>query len=111
MDEKLELIQEHQDGRSLNACLTALGVSKGTWHYRMRGGSRQADLEARDEALKPKVVKVVEAHPDYGYRRMKPDLEVEAGEAVICVIVPAALAALMQHSPMLTFSAEALALD
>jgi putative transposase len=82
LDEKLELIQEHQDGRSLNACLTALGVSKGTWHYRMRGGSRQADLEARDEALKPKVVKVVEAHPDYGYRRMKPDLEVEAGEAV-----------------------------
>jgi putative transposase len=82
LDEKLELIQEHQDGRSLNACLTALGVSKGTWHYRMRGGSKQADREARDEALKPRVVKVVEAHPDYGYRRMKPDLEAEAGEAV-----------------------------
>ena len=82
MDEKLELIQGHQDGRSLNVCLAALGVSKGTWHYRMRGGSKQADLEARDEALKPKVVEVVEAHPYYGYRRMKPDLEVEAGETV-----------------------------
>ena len=82
MDEKLELIQDHQDSRSLNACLAALGVSKGSWHYRMRGGSKQVEREARDEALKPKVVKVVEAHPDYGYRRMKPDLEAEAGEAV-----------------------------
>lgn len=82
MDEKLELIQEHQDGQSLNACLAALGVSKGTWHYRMRGGSKKREREARDEALKPKVVKVVEAHPDYGYRRMKPDLEAEAGEVV-----------------------------
>jgi putative transposase len=82
LDEKLDLIQEHQDGRSLNACLTALGVSKGTWHYRMRGGSKQADFAAMDEALKPKVIKVVEAHPDYGYRRMKPDLEVEGDETV-----------------------------
>ena len=57
LDEKLELIQEHLDGRSLNRCLTALGVWKGTWHYRMRGGSRQAEREARDEALKPKVLK------------------------------------------------------
>ena len=82
LDEKLELIQEHQNGRSLNACLQALDVSKGTWHYRMRGVSKQAEREAKDEALKPRVVKVVEAHPDYGYRRMKPDLEADIGEAV-----------------------------
>jgi len=82
LDEKLELIQESQNNLSLNACLAALGVSKGTWHYRMRGDSKQAEREARNEVLRPKVVKVVEDHPDYGYRRMKPDLEVEVGEAV-----------------------------
>ena len=43
MDEKLELIEEHQEGYSLNACLQAVGVSKGALHYRMRGGSKEPE--------------------------------------------------------------------
>ena len=82
MDEKLELIVEHQDGHSLNACLRALGVSKGTWHYRMRKGSKGAEREAKDEALKPKVVEVIGDNPAYGYRRIQPDLEALAEEVV-----------------------------
>ena len=56
MDEKLELVEEHRDDHGLNACLGALGVSKGSWHYRMRNGSKRAERQARDQALKPLVV-------------------------------------------------------
>jgi len=82
LEEKLQLVQERQDGHSLNACLRALGVSKGIWHYRTRDGSKQAEREARDEALKPKVVTIIGDHPAYGYRRIRPDLEAAAHEVV-----------------------------
>lgn len=82
MDEKLELIQDHQDDHSLNDCLEALGVSKGTWHYRMRSGSKRQERQVRDEVLKPKVVQIIKDHPDYGYRRIQPDLEAEVEGAV-----------------------------
>jgi hypothetical protein len=82
LDEKLELIQAHQDDHSLNDCLEALGVSKGTWHYRMRSGSKRQERQVRDEVLKPKVVQIIKDHPDYGYRRIQPDLEAEVEGAV-----------------------------
>ncbi len=82
MDEKLELIQDHPDDHSLNDCLEALGVSKGTWHYRMRRGSKRQERQVRDEVLKPKVVQIIKDHPDYGYRRIQPDLEAEVEGAV-----------------------------
>lgn len=82
MDEKLELVQEHRNGHSLNASLRALGVSKGSWHYRMRDGSKRAEREARDEVLKPRVVTIIGDHPAYGYRRIRPDLEAAAHEVV-----------------------------
>ena len=68
--------------QGLNRCLEALGVSKGTWHYRMRGGSKQAERKARDEALRTPLVEVIRAHPSYGYRRIRPDLE-EAIDQVV----------------------------
>ncbi len=43
MDEKLELVGAHRYEYGLSACLSALGVSKGTWHYRMRNGSKWAE--------------------------------------------------------------------
>lgn len=82
MDEKLELVHEHRNGHSLNACLRAIEVSKGTWHYRMRDGSKRAEREARDEVLKPRVVTIIGDHPAYGYRRIRPDLEAAAHEVV-----------------------------
>ncbi len=82
MEEKLHLVQEHRNGHSLNICLRALSVSKGSWHYRMRNGSKRAEREARDEDLKPKVVTIIGENPAYGYRRIRPDLEAVAQEAV-----------------------------
>jgi len=82
LDEKLELVEEHRDAHGLNACLEALGVSKGSWHYRMRNGSRREERQTRDQALKPLVVEVIGENPAYGYRRIQPDLELATGEAV-----------------------------
>lgn len=82
MDERIELVAQHQAEQGLNRCLEALGVSKGTWHYRMRGGSKQAERKARDDALRTPVVEVIRAHPSYGYRRIRPDLEEAIGQVV-----------------------------
>lgn len=82
MDEKIELVDAHREEHGLNRCLRALGVSKGTWHYRMRGGSKAAEKRARDETLKEPILEIVRDHPAYGYRRIKPELE-EAIDEVI----------------------------
>lgn len=82
MDEKIELVTEHAEEHGLNRCLQALGVSKGTWHYRMRGGSKAAERAARDEALKEPLVGIIRDHPAYGYRRIRPELEERTGEIV-----------------------------
>lgn len=75
-------MEEHGDEHGVNACLRALGVSKGTWHYRMRGGSKAAEKAARDEEAKGPIVEIIERHPAYGYRRIKPEYEEETGEVI-----------------------------
>ena len=70
MDEKIELVQAHRQRYGLNACLRAVGLSKGTWHYRRH---RKSQAE-RDAALKAEIVSVIEAHPDYGERRIHAEL-------------------------------------
>ena len=70
MDEKIELVQVHRQQYGLNVCLRALGLSKGTWHYR-RHRTGQAE---RDAALKAEIVSVIEDHPDYGLRRIHAEL-------------------------------------
>jgi len=82
LDEKIELVDEHRGEHGLNACLRALGVSKGMWHYRMRGGLKAAEKRADDEALKEPIVEIITANPAYGYRRIKPELEEAVGEVV-----------------------------
>jgi len=82
VDERIELVDQHREEHGLNRCLEALGVSKGTWHYRMRGGSKAAERKARDEALKPVVIEIIRKNPAYGYRRIKPDLKDLADEVV-----------------------------
>lgn len=62
----------------LNACLKALGLSKGTWHYRHHRLSQQE----RDAPLKAKVIEVIEQHPSYGYRRILEELVELHEEAV-----------------------------
>lgn len=82
MDERIELVDEHRAEHGLNRCLRALSVSKGTWHYRMRGGSKAARGQARDQALRETTVALIRQHPSYGYRRLKPELEEATGETI-----------------------------
>ena len=70
MDEKIDLIQAHRHEYGLNVCLRAVGLSKGTWHYRRH---RKSQAE-RDAPLKAEIVSVIEAHPDYGLRRIHAEL-------------------------------------
>ena len=75
----MELVEEHRDTYGLNRCLEALDLSKGTWHYRLHGKPGQ---RTRDEALKERIVKVIEEHPAYGYRRIGRELAEQPAEPV-----------------------------
>lgn len=70
MDEKIDLVQVHRHEYGLNVCLRAVGLSKGTWHYR----SHRKSQAERDAALKAEIVSVIEDHPDYGLRRIHAEL-------------------------------------
>ena len=78
MEEKVALVEKHRSTYGLNRCLKALGLSKGTYHYRLH---RRPERRAKDEALKERIVSVIEEHPAYGYRRIYQELRC-AGERV-----------------------------
>lgn len=83
MDEKIQLVERHKDDLGLNRCLRALGVSKGTWHYRQTTArENEAKRRAEEAALKEDVEDVIEEHPAYGYRRIGPELEESFGRVV-----------------------------
>ena len=67
----MQLVENHRRIYGLNRCLKALGLSKGTWHYRLHTKPGQ---RTKDEALKGQIVKVIEEHPGYGYRRIQREL-------------------------------------
>lgn len=77
----MELVEEHRDTYGLNRCLKALNLSKGTWHYRRRY-NKSEQRQTKDEALKERIVKVIEEHPGYGYRRIQRELAEQCGEPV-----------------------------
>jgi len=56
LDERVDVVDRHREEHGLNACLEALSVSKDTWHYRMRDGSKREERRRRDEALKLPVI-------------------------------------------------------
>ena len=79
MDEKMELVEEHRDSYGLNQTLRALGLSKGTYYYRRHKGSVR---QAKDAALKQRIVCVIKDNPSYGYRRISAELAVSDAERV-----------------------------
>lgn len=80
MDERVELIRDHREEIGLNACCQALGVSKGTWHYREK--RRRAGPDPEEERLKAEVETIIADHPAYGYRRIRPELEARTRKMV-----------------------------
>lgn len=70
VSDKVALVEKHKDDYGLNACCRALGVSKGTLHYRRHRPSNSVS----DACLKDEIVTIIRQHPDYGYRRIKKEL-------------------------------------
>lgn len=79
MEEKVALVEEHRDTYGLNRCLKVLNLSKGTWHYQRH---TKPQRRTKDEMLKERIVKVIEDHPGYGYRRIGRELAEQCGEPV-----------------------------
>lgn len=75
----MELVEEHRDSYGLNQTLRALGLSKGTYYYRRHKGSVR---QAKDAALKQRIVCVIKDNPSYGYRRISAELAVSDAERV-----------------------------
>jgi hypothetical protein len=71
VEEKVALVEEHRGTHGLNRCLKALSLSKGTYHYRRKVRPRRL---AKEEALKERIVSVIEENPGYGYRRIIEEL-------------------------------------
>jgi putative transposase len=77
VEEKVALVEEHRNTYGLNRCLKALDLSKGTWHYQRHS---KPGRRTKDEALKERIVKVIEENPGYGYRRIGRELAEQFGE-------------------------------
>ncbi len=69
-DEKVRLVERHRPSHGLGRSLSAVGLAAGTWYYRLK----RQDPRERDRKLKDDVIDIIKDHPDYGYRRMMPEL-------------------------------------
>jgi len=78
VDEKVQLVDKHQDKFGLNMCCEALNLSKGTWHYRQN----HYQGEPTEPELKKAVQQIIDEHPGYGYRPMIVELKEEYGITV-----------------------------
>lgn len=78
MDEKVELVAKHQEQHGLNGCLEAVGLAKSTWYYRQK----RSAPERRDDELREVLLAVIEEYPEYGYRRLLPEVNERMDEPV-----------------------------
>ena len=72
MDEKVRLVERYGQEFGVNRTLAALGLSKGTWHYRSR---RRQAYTWKHQALRSPLLKVAREHPGYGYRKVTSELQ------------------------------------
>jgi len=71
LEEKLDLVLRHGEEYGLNRTLAALGVSKGTWHYRQ---TERQEYAERYAYLRRPLMAIARRHPHYGYRKVAREL-------------------------------------
>jgi putative transposase len=71
---KVSLIPEVKQEYGLNMALRAIDLPKSTWYYRKK--NKQC-YEEKYSHLKPTIEKIIGEHPEYGYPRIKVELEEE----------------------------------
>jgi len=72
-------VDQHKEDDGLNRCLQAIGLPKSTYYYRKR---RPDGPSEDDERLMTYIREIIRDHPDYGYRRILPELRERSGERV-----------------------------
>jgi len=72
-------VDQHREDRGLNRCLQAIGLPKSTYYYRQ---NRPDGLSEEDQRLMSEVREIIQEHPEYGYRRILPELEERTGQQV-----------------------------
>jgi len=77
--EKVRLTGQCKEDYGLNRCLQAIGLPKSTYYYRKR---RPDGPSEDDQRLMQHIRAIIRAHPDYGYRRILPELRKRSGETV-----------------------------
>jgi len=78
------LAQQWAAQYGLNRTLAALGLSKGTWHYRQSGRRAYTQKYA---ALREPLLEIAHAHPHYGYRKVTRELQETYGWTVNTKVV------------------------
>jgi putative transposase len=71
-------VDQHKEQRGLNRCLEALGLPKSTYYYHHKHDTPNED----DLRLMRHIREIIRQHPDYGYRRILPELCERTGETV-----------------------------
>ena len=71
VNEKVRLVERHQSEHGLGRTLAAAGLPASTWYYRQT----RADPAECDRELKEQVLEIIKDHPDYGYRRILPEVK------------------------------------
>jgi transposase InsO family protein len=77
--EKVRLVDQHREDCGLNRCLRAIDLPKSTYYYRKDRSERSSE---DDQKLMSCIREIIREHPEYGYRRILPELEERTGERV-----------------------------
>jgi transposase-like protein len=76
--EKVRPTGQCKEDYGLNRCLQAIGLPKSTYYYRRKHRGPSED----DQRLMRHIRAIIREHPDYGYRRILPELRERTGETV-----------------------------
>lgn len=78
------LVEKWAAEYGVNRTLSALGLSKGSWHYRQRGRTLLTEKYA---ALRQPLLDIAHDHPFYGYRKVVRELRETYGQTVNAKVV------------------------
>ncbi|MFO8146410.1 MAG: IS3 family transposase, partial [Gillisia sp.] len=77
--EKIAIIDEAKEGYGLNLACEAMELPKATWYYHK---NQKVDYEEKYNYLRPIIEEIIRGFPEYGYPRIKSELQEEYGLVV-----------------------------
>ena len=76
----MELIKTHSGSYGLNRSLEAMGIAKSSYYYWL--GPPDTSRKRANRELKKHLSKAITDHPDYGWRRLLPEVIQRSGQTV-----------------------------